>query len=307
MSSSPTSVQDVSKDPMKVHMLQYASNMMFLHELYQQMKAFKMTTFSDKNVQKLAKVLQEDIDLIIWAKSDTTHTKVVLLISSIGQILRSLKQIRGGGKSGASQEGNLTQLDRDLKNVFWDFIHGDKVAERGQDVTGEPLGSDDAVPPVKTSHVWDNFRLDLDPAAVQRVKKVLGARPTAESTKSTEPSQTPAPAPASKKPSPAATFATPDGMRQECSKRKKMADSNLKRRFCHVEGLRQTSERLVEEAVNANPMIGEVALEARMIMSEDRWDIWGKSIAQLMGCVYEDSLEQIKRGGDILKKLHADA
>ena len=64
-------------------------------------------------------------------------------------------------------------------------------------------------------------------AAVQRVKKVLGARPTAESTKSTEPSQTPAPAPASKKPSPAATFATPDGMRQECSKRKKMADSNL--------------------------------------------------------------------------------
>ena len=63
---------------------------------------------------------------------------------------------------------------------------------------------------------------------------------------------------------------------------------------------------LVKEAVSGNPVIGEIALEAKRIMEEDRWDVWGKSIAQLLASIYEDDFELIQRGADIMSKIVRD-
>jgi len=60
-----------------------------------------------------------------------------------------------------------------------------------------------------------------------------------------------------------------------------------------VKGLRKTSEIMVKEAIDTNPILGDVAAEARRLLAEDKWDRYSKAIGQLMLAIYKDEHELI--------------
>jgi hypothetical protein len=55
-----------------------------------------------------------------------------------------------------------------------------------------------------------------------------------------------------------------------------------------------------------NEAIGDVASDARSILSQDKWDVFGRGIAQKMSMVFEDEADQLRVAGQIITKVWQD-
>ncbi|XP_063674077.1 uncharacterized protein LOC134817116 [Bolinopsis microptera] len=318
-----TSVTKIQNDDKKRNMLKYL-NIFLLTEVKDKLDFLHIKTFTPTNIDKLVKSLQCDLDLHIDEKKDKTSANRKLLISTICELITALKKIKGG-RSGDGQSGSLTKLDEDIKKVFWNFFTAKDDKQPGEDSVdgGEQLATTVNEAPIRVSNIFE--RCDI--GAIQRVIKKMppvpvtkpGSLTAPESEQSavqrialairSEPRAPVAKPPVQPDTTPAAGPAPPTGKvrKDHISRLQKESESRLKRRHLHPKGLRDTSATMVEEALKINPVIGAVAEQARQILQEDRWDVFGKSIAQLSAVAYQDELELMEHAGKILLKIAADA